>query len=666
MKRVISALLVIVMLISMMPIQALAGKTEIAESASFVERSDGIWYWPLPSSAYASFSDWAACNGNNSCMFHPGNNHGGCVPSHTTSNGYGHNGIDVGVIGGTKVFATAGGTLYCTSTDWASRGITAVVEHPIGTDGNGTSWSYYSVYQHLSSVVTSLDQKKVNAGDIIAYTGATDGYGTGAPHLHFGILLSQSGKGYNMSRNPNNYISAVENSGWILTEGYASGRILNNPALNSPAGLPGGLAADNVKLHAGSVMYTFNSSEVQIGEVPLNPWIKESYRCYGRLEVVVGTANVKSLPCSKDTSPDSETLESPTMGVKYMTTGLVLNTVGNLWYEVVAKCNGQKGYLYAGDVEFTQYTDDIEKSNINAPTQLTLGDPFGLTGTIRAKHQSLYSVRAWVEDSNGNVVTGKTVEIKDSTCDISKKLDEYIVFNNDIKTPGTYIYKISVILQSVYAKTAKETAVKKSAVIDIFSQAFTVTSSGSGGSSTTTYTVKFAANGGTCATSSLTVTKGKAIGTLPTPSFENMDFVGWFTKPYGGTEVTASTVPTGDMEVFAHYVNWVYPMKLEFDPNGGTLPGPVFTEQTDGVNRGRPGESLVVFNKSGTQPGTNIYGNEIAVASNGKIVGTRRYGSETQLTVPDGGFILSGQTGWDDSAVVASSLVKSSIWARLM
>ena len=237
-----------------------------AETASFVKRSDGVWLWPT--TRYA-VSDWAGCNaapGVNSYCYFCGVQHGTCAAYHQTT--LGHNGIDIPVTAGSDVYAAAAGTLYCTNTDWPSRGITAVIEHPI----TGTDWSYYSVYQHLQSTEINKNGTRVNAGDRIAKTGATDGYGTGQAHLHFGVVMGASGQGSALAQNPNNQytgVSAIENCGWILNEGYATGRILPNPALNSPAGEP--VYTDgcgpNVKLHAGSVMYTFNKEDVTIGAV---------------------------------------------------------------------------------------------------------------------------------------------------------------------------------------------------------------------------------------------------------------------------------------------------------------------------------------------------------------------------------------------------------------
>ena len=88
-------------------------------------------------------------------------------------------------------------------------------------------------------------------------------------------------------------------------------------------------------------------------------------------------------------------------------------------------------------------------------------------------------------------------------------------------------------------------------------------------------------------------------------------------------------------------------LSFDFNTNGGSFPAAVYSATVNGINISRPGEGLVVYDQVGTQPGTNIYGNEIAVNANGAITAVRRYGDENKLTVPSGGFILSGQSGWD-------------------
>ena len=71
------------------------------------------------------------------------------------------------------------------------------------------------------------------------------------------------------------------------------------------------------------------------------------------------------------------------------------------------------------------------------------------------------------------------------------------------------------------------------------------------------YTLTFNANGGTVAPATKRIVGGYAVGELPVSVWSgegNYDFLGWFTAASGGTEVTAETVVTGDMTLYAHWV----------------------------------------------------------------------------------------------------------------
>ena len=91
-----------------------------------------------------------------------------------------------------------------------------------------------------------------------------------------------------------------------------------------------------------------------------------------------------------------------------------------------------------------------------------------------------------------------------------------------------------------------------------------------------TFTVTFDANGGSVSTTSKTVTQGKTYGDLPTPTWTNHDFLGWFSSPDGGTQIkSGSTVNlSGDQTLYAH---WDYnppptptTYTVTFDANGGS------------------------------------------------------------------------------------------------
>lgn len=234
-----------------------------AESASFVSRSDGVWYWPLPQTYYNAFSDWAGCPGQGSCPF-CGVVHSGWGDNWHTDQAYGHNGFDVGTGGNyCNIYAAASGTAYCSSKSAnGGRGYYIVIEHPLG---NG--WSYYSYYQHMNDFSVS-NGATVSAGQVIGQVGCTGGdYGV---HLHFGIILAESNRGQAFTNSSTLY--NVEVKGWVLTPGMKEGRILVNPALNSPAGFPTGSSevVPPLRAHAGSVMFTFNQSQVAIGETVTN------------------------------------------------------------------------------------------------------------------------------------------------------------------------------------------------------------------------------------------------------------------------------------------------------------------------------------------------------------------------------------------------------------
>ena len=65
--------------------------------------------------------------------------------------------------------------------------------------------------------------------------------------------------------------------------------------------------------------------------------------------------------------------------------------------------------------------------------------------------------------------------------------------------------------------------------------------------------VTFNANGGTVSETERNVEEGTKIGSLPTPTRTDYAFDGWFTEAEGGTEVTADTIITQDMPIYAHW-----------------------------------------------------------------------------------------------------------------
>lgn len=69
---------------------------------------------------------------------------------------------------------------------------------------------------------------------------------------------------------------------------------------------------------------------------------------------------------------------------------------------------------------------------------------------------------------------------------------------------------------------------------------------------TTEVTVTFDANGGSVTPTS-TTTKGWKLETLPTPTYDGYNFLGWYTEKDAGDKVTTDTVFTKDSTIYAHW-----------------------------------------------------------------------------------------------------------------
>lgn len=67
------------------------------------------------------------------------------------------------------------------------------------------------------------------------------------------------------------------------------------------------------------------------------------------------------------------------------------------------------------------------------------------------------------------------------------------------------------------------------------------------------YTVTFNANGGNCSEPSRTVNYNDAYGTLPVPTRDGYNFVGWFTAAEGGTQVSTTDVVESSHTLYAQW-----------------------------------------------------------------------------------------------------------------
>ena len=73
----------------------------------------------------------------------------------------------------------------------------------------------------------------------------------------------------------------------------------------------------------------------------------------------------------------------------------------------------------------------------------------------------------------------------------------------------------------------------------------------------TSHTVYFNANGGSVSTASKSVLEGGYYGTLPTPTYGQKEFKGWYTAEVGGNRITETSIfkETTNQTLFAHWEN---------------------------------------------------------------------------------------------------------------
>ena len=341
-------------------------------------------------------------------------------------------------------------------------------------------------------------------------------------------------------------------------------------------------------------------------------------------------------------------------------------------------------------------------SGANSPGTLTVGSVFSIKGTVSCG-QTLTNVTAGVYDADGNMKTGKSASPNSTSYNIVG-LDNEVYFNH--LTPGVYRYQVSataagqttVLLKKDFIVLAKSDTVSSGTYMlescgnsdltvgvddnsNVYlshkasrdSQLFEVTSLGNG-----YYHLKNVETGKMLDVSNADSAAGVNVQLWAAndSTAQNWQILpvmdGYALVPQCGTsnclDVYGAAYNNGtNIQVYtAHIENKSERFKLKtvtkssvggkgnkiaFDLQGGSVSGAVKTYTVNGVNHNRVAKALIIYSMEGLMPYTNQYGREAAVDSSGKVTSIREYGSEAQLTVPSGGFVISGHSDYGEGGV---------------
>lgn len=206
---------------------------------------------------------------------------------------------------------------------------------------------------------------------------------------------------------------------------------------------------------------------------PTNDVIKQIFPSHG---IIVATANTSamSMPCSSATDANSTVYQSFVKGEDVQTTALILNKVGNYWYQITTS-DGREAYVPSSKMHFAkQDTSDVKITDVVAPTQLTQGSKFSIGGEVTSQYNLLTNVSAWVFNG-GSSVTGGGEAIEGKSYSLLNSAADFQCVFNELKV-GSYTYGIYADC-TVYYAVDEKTRGEYTKYINVFSQDFEVVAS---------------------------------------------------------------------------------------------------------------------------------------------------------------------------------------------
>ncbi|MCM1508804.1 MAG: phage tail tip lysozyme [Ruminococcus flavefaciens] len=378
-------------------------------------------------------------------------------------------------------------------------------------------------------------------------------------------------------------------------------------------------------------------------------------------------------------------------------------TAGYKWAQYFERCaqyyNGVNQYETRGNLAKNTYwpeyqssssSPEITISGASKPYTMVTGDSFTVTGQI-ASGLSLTNVTVGCYNASGSLVTGKSVNPNSKSYNI-RNLDSYVTFN--MLSAGVYKYKVTasnsdrtetLIEKSFIVLGNSETIADGTYTIGCAQNtAYLITAAGGNAQlnrdsykQEQTWYISYVRDGYYTIRNYYTglyldvYNAGSSEGTnVWQHEGNNSTAQYWQILPAGGgsyclipqcaadrcIDAVGGTASDGvNLAIYAPHMggnqrfvftqtncNFTDGNKIIFDANGGTLPAAYATYTANGVNKVRGLGELIIYNVPNLLLNTNEYGNEAVVSNTGLVTGYRSYGNLSHLTVPWGGYVISG------------------------
>lgn len=436
--------------------------------------------------------------------------------------GRNHYSLDIAAPTGTKIVASYDGVVVSVFTgcehNWgknsaccSSLGNQVLLKHTY-TLKNGSRITLYSRYGHMTDVTVSPGQS-VSAGQKIGTVGST-GRSSG-PHLDYDIL-------YGGTSSKNNSVDPYVNELLELPEELHTtfGKCCQD------------YVAYVKKLYPRCThdSYTAQGKCTACG-YEFNWKATRDTDAMGYYTVSEAT-NAQGVPYSQS---GGTALKA---GAKVSVEATVVNGLNQSWYEV--SLSSGTVYVPASALTFQSYFDSQIQGSLSTLKngQVLPQASHRLSGSVTSRYP-LRKIYGYLDGENYATWTGKggTREVSLRGTSINKKLSFASL------APGEHTL---VIYAEDLTGREKVELVRCTFTIEKTPTVFQITYQTEPES--TTYTV----------------VEGKPLGELPVPGEkEGMQFTGWFTQPENGEEVTAETVPTGDMTLYPRWETLQYTVTFD-------------------------------------------------------------------------------------------------------